>query len=221
MNDAIKLKDVEGLKESVSLFAYMNAYSSGQLFPSDFFSSAELEVKATEYYFHSGDKFLTRLARYWLEASADLASFFAFIAKSAVAHYGVNWKAIVEAYFNTSYAPLENYSMTEKRTPDLEETTKVETDFKTTQTNSAEAYGFNSSDPVGTNGTESVTSGTRVNNIQDVTKSNTGTDTTTRSGNIGVTTSQQMLQSELEVRKFDFWESVFNDLDRILCQLVY
>ena len=37
-----------------------------------------------------------------------------------------------------------------------------------------------------------------------------------RSGNIGVTTSQQMLQSSIELWKWNFFESVFKDLDQIL-----
>lgn len=40
-------------------------------------------------------------------------------------------------------------------------------------------------------------------------------------GNIGVTTSQQMLQSELELRKYMFYEEMFNDIDEMLTIGVY
>lgn len=43
----------------------------------------------------------------------------------------------------------------------------------------------------------------------------------TRSGNIGVTTSQQMLQSEIELRKWVFYQSVFDDIDSILTLKIY
>ena len=43
----------------------------------------------------------------------------------------------------------------------------------------------------------------------------------TRSGNIGVTTSQQMLESELELRKYDLLSTVFEDVDTILCLSIY
>lgn len=43
----------------------------------------------------------------------------------------------------------------------------------------------------------------------------------TRHGNIGVTTSQQMLLSEIEVRKWNFYNSVFEDIDTILCLPIY
>lgn len=40
-------------------------------------------------------------------------------------------------------------------------------------------------------------------------------------GNIGVTTSQQMLQSELELREYNFWQKVFKDIDKTIAVLVY
>lgn len=43
----------------------------------------------------------------------------------------------------------------------------------------------------------------------------------TRSGNIGVTTSQQMLESEISIRQWNFFEAVFSDLDKILTLKVY
>ena len=43
----------------------------------------------------------------------------------------------------------------------------------------------------------------------------------TRSGNIGVTTTQQMLTSEIELRKWLYYNSVFNDIDSILTLSIY
>lgn len=45
--------------------------------------------------------------------------------------------------------------------------------------------------------------------------------TLTRHGNIGVTTSQQMLQSEIELRQWNFYDQVFRDLDSVLVCPVY
>lgn len=42
-----------------------------------------------------------------------------------------------------------------------------------------------------------------------------------RSGNIGVTTSQQMIQSEIELWQWLFFETVFKDLDQILTLSTY
>lgn len=45
--------------------------------------------------------------------------------------------------------------------------------------------------------------------------------TLTRKGNIGVTTTQQMLQSEIELWKWNFLEKVMSDIDKILVLSVY
>ena len=45
--------------------------------------------------------------------------------------------------------------------------------------------------------------------------------TLTRSGNIGVTTSQQMIQSSIELYQWNFFEQVFKDLDTILTISTY
>ena len=55
---------------------------------------------------------------------------------------------------------------------------------------------------------------------EDVTKDNTTTDKgtiehkTVRQGNIGVTTTQQMITEEIQLRKEMFYERVFSDIDR-------
>ena len=48
-----------------------------------------------------------------------------------------------------------------------------------------------------------------------------GKRTLTRSGNIGVTTSQQMIQSEIDLWSWNFIESVFADVDSVLTIQVY
>lgn len=42
-----------------------------------------------------------------------------------------------------------------------------------------------------------------------------------RSGNIGVTTSQQMLESELKLRSYRFFEEMFKDIDSLIALRVY
>lgn len=53
------------------------------------------------------------------------------------------------------------------------------------------------------------------------TTSGNGNRTLTRSGNIGVTTSQQMIQSERDLWVWNFFESVFQDLDKYLTCPLY
>lgn len=47
------------------------------------------------------------------------------------------------------------------------------------------------------------------------------THTLTRSGNVGITTSQQMVQSERELWSFNFFLGVFKDIDGVLALKVY
>ena len=123
---------------------------------------------------------------------------------------------------------------------DTTEERKVNTDMK----NEQKVYGFNSSNPVPNGETDTTgsdnnnietnrktadalknidtvrTTGNQTGNIE--TETEDGTRTLTRHGNIGVTTSQQMLQSEIDLRNnFNFINQLMNDVDSELCMLVY
>lgn len=145
------------------------------------------------------------------------------IAKMVINRYLDNWLKIYDAYFNTDYKPLENYSMIESENYTGKDATN--TDLQTTNNGTSDnnAYGFN------TTAIDGVKYGKTINdNTQDLKgdKDNNFTDKTfdrelTRSGNIGVTTSQQMLESELNLRKYDFYQQVFKDVDKILCSYIY
>lgn len=97
-------------------------------------------------------------------------------------------------------------------------------------------FGFNSSTANDSDTADTTASNTRTDNLQ-ATNDNTETETRnlansnttertdertlTRSGNIGVTTSQQMMQSEIELWQWNFFKSVFDDIDSICCLDVY
>lgn len=97
-------------------------------------------------------------------------------------------------------------------------------------------YGFNSSQSVGSDDTEQTSSNTETHNLtfghdttdtesRDLThtdeRENEVTRQLTRSGNIGVTTSQQMLKSEREVWQWVFFDKVFSDIDSFLTIPIY
>ena len=64
--------------------------------------------------------------------------------------------------------------------------------------------------------------GETVSSTGTETESETGTIKRERFGNIGVTTSQQMLQSELDLWKnWDFVEQVYKDVDTVLTCPLY
>lgn len=107
--------------------------------------------------------------------------------------FGRNWTKLWET-LTVEYNPIENYRMTEKG--------KIDHDGD--QNNGV--YGFNS--------TSAVPSGTGHDEYIDNTE-------LTRSGNIGVTTSQQMIQSERDLWVWKFFEQVFQDVDTVLSIDVY
>ena len=134
---------------------------------------------------------------------------------------------------------------TEQRTDNLSHGktgTETQTPLVTKQTNDS-TYGFNSSTAVpsgsrsessgGTdtmtyNTTETDTGTSTMHNTGTVTDADTGTDTNTRNytltrkGNIGVTTSQQLLQSERDLWKWVFFNDVvFPDIDRVMTIQTY
>lgn len=67
-----------------------------------------------------------------------------------------------------------------------------------------------------------ITNTDSYNSNEDVTRNNTTTDTgtiehkTVRQGNIGVTTTQQMITEEIQLRKAMFFDRVYSDIDRFL-----
>lgn len=63
---------------------------------------------------------------------------------------------------------------------------------------------------------------TRTDNLAHSTSgSKTLTHELTRSGNIGVTSSQQLIESEIELRKKHFFDMVFRDVDSVLTIQIY
>ena len=107
--------------------------------------------------------------------------------------FGRNWGKLW-CTLTVDYNPIENYRMTE--------TGKIGHDGA--QNNGV--FGFNS--------TSEVPSGTGHDEYIDNTE-------LTRSGNIGVTTSQQMIQSERDLWVWKFFEQVFQDVDTVLSIDVY
>lgn len=129
--------------------------------------------------------------------------------------FSVSWQKIWDAMI-MDYNPLENYNMKEKSTPGVVTTRKENTDINVANSANGNVYGFNSSSavPASTSGGNSRTTGDKAKNYSE--ESKTGFDQLERSGNIGVTTSQQMLEQELNIRKYHFFDIVFADVDTIL-----
>ena len=165
--------------------------------------------------------------------------------------FGTNWTK-EWGTMSAEYDPIANYDMTEIMTDDetvieygktedvtddnTHTKTGTETDTPTVAITTADTvHGFNSTDPVPTDGRTETPSGTDIMEY-DVTESDgrtVGTElggsdthtrnyTLTRQGNIGVTTTQQLLQSERDLWKWSFFiDVVFPDIDRVFTIQTY
>ena len=124
-------------------------------------------------------------------------------------HVGTNENEV--SAFNSS-----SYQDNEKNSIDTTDTETINTTDSTTH-GKTETETRNMTDTVTHNTTDTVTHNTADTNdeTRDITRE------LTRSGNIGVTTTQQMLQSEIELRKWLYYQSVFNDIDTILTLSIY
>lgn len=167
------------------------------------------------YLVHSGDKYISkqyaRLRKLQEDGTIEDADM--TIAEIIVNRFKTSWNKIYDAIV-TEYSPLENYNMEQTETPDI--THKKTVKSKVTTDNGV--YGFNSNAEIPQS--KSVSSGLKSDNEEENTE--TGTRDLTRHGNIGVTTSQQMLQAEIDLRSnYHFINQIMNDVDSILCLLVY
>ena len=114
------------------------------------------------------------------------------VASIIVNKFGDKWNRLYDAFITSTYNPLENYSMTESE--------KTNSKVKVTSSGKSGTYGFNSDDsvPTGESSTETTSEGNADDNRREL----------TRSGNIGVTTSQQMIEEQRRVVKFSLYEFI-------------
>ena len=169
------------------------------------------------YYFeHSADKYISAYFKRMKKFEEDgiITNAITRIATAIIDKFSNKWISLYNAFIDTKYNPLENYNMKQKETPNVTRTKNVKSDV----TVKNDVYGFNSTNKVPQS--ESNTSGESLNNEE--TDKETGTRDLERSGNIGVTTSQQMLQSEIDLRDgYNFYNDIMSDVDSMLCLLVY
>lgn len=144
--------------------------------------------------------------------------------------YGKKWNELYET-MEYDYNPIENYNMVEEMTDDE---TVIEFGHTNTRTDNLqntdntenvaeyEKAGFNSEEYVHdektttNNDTTQTHTGTQTN-AESGSNTETRNYTLTRSGNIGVTTSQQMIESQRKLWLWDFIDSVvYPDVDKIL-----
>lgn len=184
----------------------------------------ELDI---DYLFNrSGNKITSSLVDFFVDRETgkiDNLSM-SILAKVLYTKYGVKWNKEY-ATLSLQYDPINNYDMVEQMTNDTTTHqfghTNTRTD-NTDETIETEKAGFNSltyspSDKVSTKGNAGT-----VADVETGTNTDTRNYRLTRSGNIGVTTSQQMIESERKLWLWNFFDDiVYPDIDRVLTINMY
>lgn len=168
----------------------------------EWLDSTTAETLDMDYYLnHSGEKYISPITAKLYEN--DDSTYLTKLASLIVLKYSDKWNKLYKAFFEDEYNPIENYSMVEEE--------NANTSITNSTTGKNNIYGFNTTSedgvPQDNSSVESTTSGDFDDNHRKL----------TRSGNIGVTTSQQMLQSEIELRQWNFYNMIMNDIDDVMC----
>lgn len=128
--------------------------------------------------------------------------------------YGYNSSVGVDSDSNTQQASHKNTQTFNSVKDETTFTDRTDSrDITTTFTNRADT---DSRKDTYNNIADTDTRKELYNNIKD-----TGSHSLTRSGNIGVTTTQQMAESEIEYRRHLYFEMVFADIDKLLTLPIY
>ncbi len=173
----------------------------------------------------SGNKPISPLIKQLCGTSETLPSNqYPIVAGVIWANYGDKWTRIYET-ITAEYAPLENYDMSEQytgsRTDDAttHDTGSPVNNVITASTNTS-IYGYNSSTPAPSDSSTTTTTQGK-DTTSDYDNTTLEGHTLNRHGNIGVTTSQQMAESEIALRQYNFFEGVYKDIDKILALPIY
>lgn len=168
----------------------------------------EDESFAIEYIVNRYDRRMSPLyERLYAHYEEDLEDTNEQIAKIIKMKFLYNWNKLAEGLF-ADYNPIDNYNMVENRETDFEEHTVTDNTEKVTN----KYNGFNATNM------QDVSESNTEGNI-DTTKNDTGSkakNELTRRGNIGVTTTAQMLEGELKLRKKTLFDVIYHDIDTIL-----
>ena len=193
---------------------------------------------------HSGKKTASSLVEDFTDDNGHLTSEgIHVIAEILTTLFKDKWDKIYEA-LTTEYNPLENYNMVEhaddsttkdygEKEKSFEHGAQSGTTTKGAQEDTVETdlSAFNSQ-TYQDKDKQTQNSGSRTDSYsnnsytdKETEEANQDSETLehdlTRSGNIGVTTSQQMLEAEIRVRAYNLFAEIFNDIDTYLTLAIY
>ena len=174
---------------------------------------------------HSGSKTVSPLVRKMLTNGILEDSSRQALALLISSKFKVNWMRLWNAEIAV-YDPVHNYDMHEEGTRTgsnrNESHSTDETQHGRSNTSRYSHYGFNSQESNPSDEdvtTEGGTTNLNRNGSVDYTIDE-GT-TLHRYGNIGVTTNQQMIEAERSIRMWNYFNSVYKDIDSVLAIKIY
>ena len=170
------------------------------------------------YYLYS-KKPLTNLGLSLYNERLSLENF----AQMCIDMYSDKWIKLYNVLLKAEYKPLDNYSMTENETTTGTSDSKNNSATSVQTSNENSMAAFNSdSEYVSQTKSQATQKGSKEQNETTLNTNANQDIKLTRSGNIGVTTSQQMLQSEIDLRqKNNYLKILFDDINFLICLSVY
>ena len=183
-------------------------------------------VRDDDYFGHSADKivspFVDNLFAWRPEPDITDDDRRKRLAKLVWERYKTRW-AKLYATLTATYNPIENYDLEETETPNLTHDRTRDTTADNTVTTETDlgTYGYNGTAAADLvpqqKSTVTVTSeADPEKNIEHEVTTDTGVRTLIRHGNVGVTTTQEMLESERALWLWDYFEQIYKDIDTIL-----
>lgn len=218
-----KIKQV--MNEDDGIFKYIELSETF-----DWLTSDDATLLDMEYVFsHSPEKPISKLYENVIKKYEDYEGeedniVMVKLANMICLKFGEKWERIYLALINATYNPIENYDSHETETPNITNSRTIKTKTKLTTTNNNDGFGFNnvSTEGVPVSKIENVVEGDDTKNQTSDINREQGTRTIERHGNIGVTTNQQMITQEIEMRdKYILYDIMMNDVDALLTLNIY
>ena len=230
------LRDVfTGWKIGGGIFSYLSDVTTMPWEAFDYVSITSLDIA----YFgnHSGGKFCSPLVKFMIdEETGDVPPDNRIsIATLLITKYLKNWEKLFDTMLE-EYSPIHNYDMTEIRSTlvgDSEAETIVSNEESSMNTENTSReddykYGMNSmkNNPPNSDRIDSISSSSSSNSSDSSNNRNRvgakeESENIHRSGNIGVTTTQRLIEEERNVWFWVFFDKVFSDLDSELALMFH
>lgn len=171
----------------------------------DWFNTSLIEAMKIEYYYnHAFTKYISLLFYNLINIPKTIDEVADLLASVIVNKFKTKWSRLHDV-LNLTYNPIDNYSMSET------ENTQLKSEVDISNANSIYAFNDTAATPASESNSKTSTNALLNDNVREL----------TRKGNIGVTTTQQMINSELELREYNLIEAIYNDIDSILTLKIY